>query len=100
MAYAKGRVGDISTDITDRLTLLNQAARDIQSGAQQLAQKLTNAGNTAVRISNQTTGAAAGAKVGAQTGGAVPASVSEALAKVPTPVLYGAGVLLLYKLLK
>lgn len=99
MAYAQ-RVGDIGTDITDRLTLLNQAAQDIQTGAQQLAQKLTTVGNAAVRVSNQTTGAAAGAKVGATTGGLIPASVSEAIAKVPTPVLYGAVGLLLYKLIK
>jgi len=96
MAY----VGDISTDVTDRLTLLNQAAKDIQTGFDQLAQKLTSAGNAAVRVSNQTTGAAAGAKVGATTGGIVPANVSELIAKVPTPVLYGGIAYILYRALR
>ena len=96
MAY----VGDISTDIADRLELFNEATRDIQTGAQQLAAKITSAGNAAVRISNQATGAAAGAKVGAQTGSAVPASVSEAIARVPKPVLYGGLALLALRLVR
>jgi hypothetical protein len=104
MGYTRSRraarLGDISTEIVDRLTALNQASRDVQTGTQQLAQKLTSAGNAAVRVSNQATGAAAGAKAGASAGGILPASVSEALANIPQPVLYGGAALLLWKLFR
>lgn len=101
MGYPRqAQLGDIGTDVVSWLQNLNNVATDIQTGTQQLAQKLTNAGNVAVRVSNQVTGAAAGAKVGAQAGGAVPANVSEAFARIPQPVLYAAGAFILYKLLK
>lgn len=101
MAYARlaaaPRRQQLGDSPTEYLTAIQQAAGDIQTGFQQLASKLTSAGNAAVKISNQTTGAAAGAKVGAQTGGLIPASVSQAIASVPKPVLYGGLALLLYR---
>lgn len=100
MAYARSGLGDVGTDVTNELTLLNQAAQDIQTGFNQLADKLRSAGTQAVRVSNATTGAAAGAKVGAQAGSALPTSVVDALSSVPKPVLYGVGALALWKLLR
>lgn len=101
MAYAQlagpRRRQQLGDSPTEYLTAIQQAAGDVQTGFQQLASKLTSAGNAAVKISNQTTGAAAGAKVGAQAGGFLPPSVSSALASVPKPVLYGGLALLLYR---
>jgi hypothetical protein len=94
------QLGDIGTDVTGWLQNFRDEAANIQEQTQLLAQKIANTGNVAVRVSNQVTGAAAGAKAGASTGGAIPASITEAIAKIPTPVLYGAGVFALYKLLK
>lgn len=101
MGYPRqARLGDIGTDVQNWLMNLNSATSDIQEGTQQLAQKIAGAGNVAVRVSHQVTGAAAGAQAGAQTGGALPVSVSDAIAKIPPPVLYAAGAFILYKLLK
>lgn len=94
------QLGDIGADVTGWLQNFRNEAANIQTETQQLAAKIANAGNVAVRVSNQATGAAAGAKVGASTGSVIPASVTEAIAKIPTPVLYGAGLFALYKLFK
>lgn len=99
MGYPRqARLGDFSTEIVDALTNLRTTAGDIQTGANQLAQKLQQAGNVAVRVSNQTTGAVAGAKVGAQTGGAFP--VTNVLNQIPKPVLYGGVAALAYLFLR
>lgn len=94
------QLGDISQDVTDRLTLLQQAANTIQTGFNELADKLRTSGSTAVRVSNATTGAAAGAKAGATAGAELPTSVVDALAAIPAPVKYGAGLYLLYRILR
>lgn len=91
MAYPNARLGDVASDITDALYNLRTTASDIQTGANQLAQKLTQAGNVAVKISNTATGAAAGAKIGAQSGAAAP--VDNPLKLIPTPVWIGAAIL-------
>lgn len=97
MGYATpnggARLGDFATEITDALTNLRTTAADVQTGANLLAQKLTSAGNVAVRVSNTVTGAAAGAKVGAQSGAAVP--VDNPLKLIPTPVWVAAGIVAL-----
>lgn len=99
MGYpSRGQLGDFSTEIADALANLRNAASTFQTGAQQLSTKLNQAGASAVKLSNQATGAAAGAKVGAQTGGILPTSVQDALRQVPTPVWYGVAALVLYKL--
>lgn len=92
----RAQLGDFASDITDALTNLRTTAADIQTGTAQLAQKLSNAGNVAVRVSNTVTGAAAGAKVGAVSGASVP--VDNPLKLIPTPVWVGAGIILLLAL--
>lgn len=89
----QARLGDFASDITDALTNLRTTAADIQTGTQQLAQKLTGAGNVAVKVSNTVTGAAAGAKIGAASGSQIP--VDNPLKLIPTPVWYGLGILTL-----
>jgi hypothetical protein len=93
MGYAPDNLGDFATEVTDALTNLRTTAADIQTGANVLAQKLTQAGNIAVRVSNTATGAAAGAKVGAESGSRVP--VDNPLKLVPTPVWVAAGIVAL-----
>lgn len=64
MAYQAG-LGDVAGDIAAGLSWLQQQAAGVQTGADQLAEKIKAAGDYAVQISNAATGAAAGAKVGA-----------------------------------
>lgn len=102
MKYIRVRreLGDVGTDIADVLQRIREAADTFQTGANQLATKLNAAGTTAVKLSNQASGAAAGAKAGAVTGGILPTSVQDALRKVPTPVWYVVGGLVALKLLR
>ena len=65
MAYQQpAGLGDITDDIKSGLDALSRLASNVQSGGSSLAQKIQDASDYAVRLSNAATGAAAGAKAG------------------------------------
>jgi hypothetical protein len=92
MSYNQG-LGDVASDIAQALENLRRYAQGLQTGGDTLAQKIQEAGDTAVRLSNAVTGAVAGANYGAKAGynapmGALPSWI------VPTALGVGAYLLL------
>lgn len=94
MSYSPG-LGDVAADIAQELERLRQWAAGLQQGGDALAQKIADAGNQAVRISNAVTGAVAGANYGAQAGYNTP--IAGAIPSWVVPAALAAGAVLLLR---
>lgn len=89
MSYSPG-LGDITDDIAAALGRLRDYASSVQTGGEELAQKIKSAGDFAVQLSNAATGAAAGAKAGYNA----PTTPAGQVASLVTPALVFGGLYL------